>query len=160
MNFTSTNSMLSKLTNEYPVIQWILHCIPNSPLYSIFICKVNTEYLWVVSSHNEYEYRWTYAYSLFNHSQDLIMIFMFSIQSHYGHPKLFIFSIQFTFVKLYSVFNSVFTKPRYKVFSMLFSMLFNFPQSIQYAMRYSGIVLYWHLSFKQAEQLRSIRIEA
>ena len=84
------------------------------------------------------------------------MIFMFSIQSHYGHPKLFIFSIQFTFVKLYSVFNSVFTKPRYKVFSMLFSMLFNFPQSIQYAMRYSGIVLYWHLNSKQAERLRSI----
>ena len=134
------------LTNEYQSIRWILNCIPHTPLYSVFISNVNTEYLFVFSKQSEYEYRRMYAYSLFNHLKDIIMIFIFSIQTHHGHLKLFIFSIRYTLKWRYSVVKTVYSKAKCKVFSMQFSMQFNAPRSIQYAIQYSVFsdYLYWY----------------
>ena len=127
----------SRLTNEYLCIHeyWIAYRIVFCIQYSSVKCIANT--FTVVSIHSEYEYRRLYAYSLFKPYKVLIMIFIFSIQTHHGYPKLFIFGIQFILAERYSVFKTVFSKAKYKVFTMQFSIQFYVPRRIQYAMQYS-----------------------
>ena len=65
------------------------------------------------------------------------MVFIFSIQTVNGTSQLFIFSMQYIWVKRYSVFKTVFSKVNYKVVSIQLSMQLYIPRSIQYSIRYS-----------------------